>query len=127
MVRRASVAGLRVLAVDDELPALDDLAYLLRADPRIADVGTARDGAAALRCLDRALAEDRPVDAVFLDIRMPGLDGIVLGRLLSQFACSSRYGRNGSPRPSAVSRRAAADPSRRPPPSRSPSRSSWPG
>jgi two-component system, LytTR family, response regulator LytT len=80
------VTGLRVLAVDDELPALDDLAYLLRADPRIADVGTARDGAAALRCLDRALAEDRPVDAVFLDIRMPGLDGIVLGRLLSQFA-----------------------------------------
>jgi DNA-binding LytR/AlgR family response regulator len=80
------LSGLRVLAVDDELPALDDLAYLLRADPRIADVSTARDGAAALRCLDRALAEDRPIDAVFLDIRMPGLDGIVLGRLLSQFA-----------------------------------------
>ncbi|MBC6462738.1 LytR/AlgR family response regulator transcription factor [Actinomadura sp. HBU206391] len=79
------MAGLRVLAVDDELPALEDLGYLLRADPRIAEVSTARDGAAALRCLDRALAEGRPVDAVFLDIRMPGLDGIVLGRLLSRF------------------------------------------
>lgn len=80
------VAGLRVLAVDDELPALDDLAYLLRADPRIEHVDTAEGGAAALRCLERALAERRPVDAVFLDIRMPEIDGIVLGRLLAQFA-----------------------------------------
>ncbi|MCG5214229.1 LytR/AlgR family response regulator transcription factor [Streptosporangium sp. KLBMP 9127] len=78
--------GLRVLAVDDELPALEDLAYLLRADPRIGEVTMARDGAAALRLLDRGIAEGRPVDAVFLDIRMRGLDGVVLGRLLSQFA-----------------------------------------
>ncbi|WP_204056150.1 LytR/AlgR family response regulator transcription factor [Microbispora corallina] len=79
------MSGLRVLAVDDEQPALEDLAYLLRADPRIADVLTARDGAAALRLLDRSMAEGRPVDAVFLDIRMRGLDGVVLGRLLTQF------------------------------------------
>lgn len=78
--------GLRVLAVDDELPALEDLSYLLRADPRIGEVVTARDGAAALRLLDRGIAEGRPIDAVFLDIRMRGLDGVVLGRLLSQFA-----------------------------------------
>jgi hypothetical protein len=31
---------LRVLAVDDEPPALDELAYLLRADPRVAQVHT---------------------------------------------------------------------------------------
>ncbi|MEV4888015.1 LytR/AlgR family response regulator transcription factor [Nonomuraea sp. NPDC050547] len=80
------MAGLRVLAVDDELPALEDLSYLLRADPRIDEVLTARDGAAALRQLDRGIAEGRPVDAVFLDIRMRGLDGVVLGRLLAQFA-----------------------------------------
>ncbi|MBG0831074.1 response regulator transcription factor [Planomonospora sp. ID67723] len=80
------MTGLRVLAVDDELPALEDLAYLLRADPRIGEVSLARDGAAALRALDRAIADGRPVDAVFLDIRMRGLDGVVLGRLLSQFA-----------------------------------------
>jgi DNA-binding LytR/AlgR family response regulator len=78
--------GLRVLAVDDEPPALDDLVHLLRADPRIGEIHTARDGASALRKLDRALAEGRPVAAVFLDIRMPGLDGTVLGRVLAQFA-----------------------------------------
>jgi DNA-binding LytR/AlgR family response regulator len=80
------MAQLRVLAVDDELPALEDLSYLLRADPRIGEVATARDGAQALRLLDRAIADGRPIDAVFLDIRMRGLDGVVLGRLLSQFA-----------------------------------------
>jgi len=30
-----------LLAVDDEPPALDELAYLLRADPRVAEVRTA--------------------------------------------------------------------------------------
>ncbi|WP_344451123.1 LytTR family DNA-binding domain-containing protein [Actinocorallia aurantiaca] len=81
---------MRVLAVDDEAPALDDLVYLLRSDPRIGEVSGVRDGAAALRALDRALAADRPFDAVFLDVRMPGLDGIVLGRLLAQFATPPR-------------------------------------
>ncbi|WP_026403145.1 MULTISPECIES: LytR/AlgR family response regulator transcription factor [Actinomadura] len=78
--------GLRVLAVDDEGPALDDLVHLLSSDPRIGEIHTARDGAAALRRLDRSLAENRPIAAVFLDIRMPGLDGTVLGRVLAQFA-----------------------------------------
>ncbi|GAB3696634.1 LytTR family DNA-binding domain-containing protein [Actinocorallia lasiicapitis] len=77
---------MRVLAVDDEGPALDDLVFLLRADPRVGEVNGARDGAAALCALDRALAEERPYAAVFLDVRMPGIDGIVLGRLLAQFA-----------------------------------------
>jgi DNA-binding LytR/AlgR family response regulator len=78
--------GLRVLAVDDEAPALDDLVHMLRADPRIEEICTARDGASALRWLDRAMGEGRPIAAVFLDIRMPGLDGTVLGRVLAQFA-----------------------------------------
>ncbi|OLB78968.1 MAG: DNA-binding response regulator [Actinobacteria bacterium 13_2_20CM_2_71_6] len=72
---------LRVLAVDDEPPALDELAYLLRADPRVASVHTAGDATAALRVL-----RDLDIDAVFLDIRMPGLDGMELARVLSRFA-----------------------------------------
>ena len=42
---------LRVLAVDDEPPALDELAYLLRADPRVARLYTASDATEALRVL----------------------------------------------------------------------------
>jgi DNA-binding LytR/AlgR family response regulator len=73
--------GLRVLAVDDEPPALDELAYLLRRDPRVAQVHTAADATDALRLL-----RDTDVDAVFLDIRMPGLDGMELARVLRRFA-----------------------------------------
>ncbi len=76
-----STEGLRVLAVDDEPPALDELAYLLRADPRVAQVRTAGDALAALKSL-----EAEPVDGVFLDIRMPGLTGLELARVLGRFA-----------------------------------------
>jgi DNA-binding LytR/AlgR family response regulator len=72
---------LRVLAVDDEPPALDELAYLLRADPRVGQVRTACDAMSALQELESA-----PVDAVFLDIRMPGLSGLDLARVLARFA-----------------------------------------
>jgi DNA-binding LytR/AlgR family response regulator len=73
-------AGLRVLAVDDEAPARAELAYLLGRDERIDEVHTAGDGAAALRML-----EDTPYDALFVDIRMPGLDGLDLARVLRRF------------------------------------------
>jgi len=77
---------LRVLAVDDEVPALEELVYLLREDPRIERVTGACDAAAALRNLSRMLVAGDRLDAVFLDIRMPGLDGLDFTRLLSGFA-----------------------------------------
>lgn len=77
---------IHVLAVDDEVPALEELAYLLRRDHRVAEVRTASDGAQALLDIDRALAAGRPLDAVFLDIGMPGLDGIAIARVVSRFA-----------------------------------------
>ena len=73
--------SLVVLAVDDEPPALDELAYLLDADERVANVHRAGDATEALRVL-----RDTEVDAVFLDIRMPGLDGMELARILRRFA-----------------------------------------
>lgn len=73
--------GLRLLAVDDEPPALDELSWLLRADPRVAQVHGAADAVSALKVL-----EDGAVDGVFLDIRMPGLTGLELARLLGRFA-----------------------------------------
>ena len=72
---------LRVLAVDDEAPQLDELAYLLRADDRVGSVATASDATEALRVL-----RDGSTDVVYLDIRMPGLDGLELARVLRRFA-----------------------------------------
>ncbi|HET9719606.1 MAG TPA: response regulator, partial [Solirubrobacteraceae bacterium] len=72
---------LRVLAVDDERPALEDLARLLEASPIVDQVTLAAGSAEALRLL----GEER-FDVVFLDMRMPGLDGLALAGLLSQFA-----------------------------------------
>ncbi len=72
--------GLRVLVVDDERPALDELTWLLSRDARVAQVHTADSAAEALRVL-----QDADVDAVFSDIRMPGLTGLELAQVLRQF------------------------------------------
>jgi DNA-binding LytR/AlgR family response regulator len=71
---------LHVLVVDDERPALDELAYLLSGDRRVGCVLTADSAAEALRVL-----QDEHVDAVFTDIRMPGLTGLDLARVLARF------------------------------------------
>jgi DNA-binding LytR/AlgR family response regulator len=81
---------LRALAVDDERPSLEELLYLLSTDPRIGSVEGAGDATEALRRINRAL-ESGPggpeaIDVVFLDINMPGLDGLDLARLLTGFA-----------------------------------------
>src|SRR4051812_46512575 len=73
-------SGLRVVVADDEAPAREELGYLLGEDPRVESVRTVGSGAEALRALD----EER-VDALFLDIRMPGLDGLDLARTLARF------------------------------------------
>ena len=76
----APTTGLRALVVDDETPALSELTYLLRQDDRIGDIRTASNGPDALRALEAA-----PVDVLFCDIKMPGLDGIELARVLARF------------------------------------------
>ncbi|WP_040733533.1 LytR/AlgR family response regulator transcription factor [Nocardia tenerifensis] len=76
-----AAGALRVLAVDDEKPALDELVYLLRAQPGVGEIHGAADATTALRVL-RAHA----IDAVFLDVNMPGLDGMELAGILSEFA-----------------------------------------
>ena len=77
---------LRVLAADDEAPALEELTYLLRRHPRVQMVRPAADAAEALRDLGRMISEGDRLDAVFLDIRMPGLDGLDFTRLVTGFA-----------------------------------------
>ena len=74
-------AGLRVLDVDDEEPARADLAWLLDREASVASVAVAGDATEALRALHR-----EATDVVFLDIRMPGLHGLDLARVLARFA-----------------------------------------
>ncbi|MDG3009135.1 response regulator transcription factor [Rhodococcus sp. D2-41] len=81
MSERLDPSALRVLVVDDEEPARAELAYLLGQDPRVATVHCAASGPQALDLL----ATER-VDVVFSDIKMPGLDGLALARVLSRFA-----------------------------------------
>jgi two-component system, LytTR family, response regulator LytT len=72
---------LTILAVDDERPQLDDLARLLRSSPMVEEVECADDGHDAL-----VKVSAQPYDAIFLDVRMPDLDGLELGRVLRRFA-----------------------------------------
>ncbi len=73
--------GLSVLAVDDELPALDELEYLLTSSGLVSDVVAVSSAKEALRRL-RA----RSFDVVLADIAMPGLDGMELASILARFA-----------------------------------------
>ncbi len=73
--------AMTVLAVDDEAPALDELTYLLQRHPAIGEVRSAADATVALREL-----HDGGIDAVFLDINMPGLSGLELAAVLTNFA-----------------------------------------
>jgi DNA-binding LytR/AlgR family response regulator len=71
----------RVLAVDDELPALEDLVRMLEASPAVDRVESAASAEEALV----ALGDGAAIDAVFLDVRMPGLGGLELARVLRRF------------------------------------------
>src|SRR4051812_7089022 len=72
---------LRVVVVDDEAPARSELAFLLGHDERVSSVRCAGSAAEALE-----MAAADAVDAVFCDVRMPGMDGIALARILRSFA-----------------------------------------
>jgi two-component system, LytTR family, response regulator LytT len=74
--------GLELLAVDDERPALEDLMRMLRASPLVARVEGAASAAEALVALGDGTAA---FDGLFLDVRMPGLDGLELARVLRRF------------------------------------------
>lgn len=70
---------MRVMVVDDEHPARDELCYLLREIPGVEIVGEAATGEETLR----KFKECRP-DALFLDIQMPDASGVDVARELAQ-------------------------------------------
>jgi two-component system, LytTR family, response regulator len=73
---------LKVLIVDDEPVARRRIKRFLRSDPDAHLVGECGDGAAALQAV-RTLDPD----VVFLDVKMPGIDGL---KALRSLAASSR-------------------------------------
>ncbi len=71
---------MRILVVDDEELARLRLSRLLQSIEGCAVVGEAFDGQHALEQID-----ELDPDLVFLDVRMPGMDGITVARTLSDY------------------------------------------
>ncbi|MBV8818712.1 MAG: response regulator transcription factor [Acidobacteriaceae bacterium] len=73
MLARASAGTIHTVLVDDETLACDELAYLLREFPDVEVVARGRNGLEALKLIEHA-----EPDLVFLDVQMPGLDGMTV-------------------------------------------------
>jgi two-component system LytT family response regulator/two-component system response regulator LytT len=70
MLTRAT-GTISALLVDDEQLARDELSFLLKEFPEIEVLATAKNGLEAIK-----LIENLEPDVVFLDVQMPGLDGL---------------------------------------------------
>ncbi|HYA97331.1 MAG TPA: LytTR family DNA-binding domain-containing protein [Methylomirabilota bacterium] len=72
--------AINTIIVDDEKPARDELVFLLKAFPEVQVVGQGKNGVEAV-----ALIKEHSPDLVFLDVKMPGLDGFgVLKKLVER-------------------------------------------
>jgi two-component system LytT family response regulator/two-component system response regulator LytT len=78
-MRDRATATLTTLIVDDESLACEELAYLLKDFPEVEVVATGRNG---LEAVD--LIQKLEPDLVFLDVQMPGLDGMGVVRQLRE-------------------------------------------
>src|SRR5258708_3772285 len=71
---------INTIIVDDEKPAREELAFLLKAFPEINLLGQGKNGLEAVN-----LIKEHSPDLVFLDVQMPGLDGFgVLKKLVER-------------------------------------------
>jgi len=72
--------AISTIIVDDEKPARDELAFLLKGFPEINVIGQGKNGVEAV-----SLIKEHAPDLVFLDVQMPGLDGFgVLKKLVER-------------------------------------------
>ena len=78
-MRERATATLTTVIVDDEQLACDELAYLLRDFPEVEVVATARNGLEAVQLIQKA-----EPDLAFLDVHMPGQDGMAVVRELRE-------------------------------------------
>src|SRR2546429_8110694 len=63
--------SINTIIVDDEKPARDELAFLLKGFPEINVIGQGKNGVEAV-----SLIKEHSPDLVFLDGKMPGLGGV---------------------------------------------------
>jgi two-component system response regulator LytT len=72
--------AINTIIVDDERPARDELAFLLKAFPDVSLIAQGKNGLEAV-----ALVKEHDPDLLFLDVQMPGLDGFgVIKKLLER-------------------------------------------
>src|SRR5579863_4729490 len=72
--------AINAVIIDDERPAREELAYLLKAFPEMNIVAQGKNGIDAVN-----LIKEHSPDFVFLDVQMPGLDGFgVIKRLVEK-------------------------------------------
>jgi two-component system response regulator LytT len=76
-MRERATATITTVVVDDEQLACDELAYLLKEFPDIEVIATGSNGLQAVELIQRLEPE-----LVFLDVQMPGLDGVGVVRRL---------------------------------------------
>src|ERR1700737_3524708 len=71
---------INTIIVDDEKPAREELAFLLKSFPEINLIGLGKNGVEGVN-----LIKEHTPDLVFLDVQMPGLDGFgVIKKLLDK-------------------------------------------
>src|SRR5229473_3264883 len=78
--REQAEMPINTIIVDDEKPAREELAFLLKGFPEINVIGLGKNGVEAV-----SLIKEHAPDLVFLDVQMPGLDGFgVLKKLVER-------------------------------------------
>ncbi len=78
-MQNRATATISAILVDDEKLASEELAYQLKDFPDVDIIATASNGLEALK-----LIEDLEPDLVFMDVQMPGLDGMSVIRKLRE-------------------------------------------
>ena len=78
-MRERATATLATIVVDDEQLARDELAFLLKDFPEIDVIGTGCNGLEALNLIEKLEPE-----VVFMDVNMPGLDGLGVAQRLRE-------------------------------------------